>query len=408
MSGRSIDGERPSRVPAVVAALAVAGLLWPLTSAAISGGSLVFPSRIATYSWFTPMLEPSRIDAAAMVYQNGVGVEFLDVPQAVVLGADGATYRRLGAAEERSVAADQGDPADSVLAADGTFVVISAPGQEGSVEVLDLRTLESRTVPVPGARSAVALSIDSAGGTALLLTSDDDMSRYSRLDFALSGTLTTLDLSSGAARTLELEPRSGNRPPDARSGALSPDGRRVAAETEDALVILDAADGAVLRELAPLSGALDGDAWSPGGDRLAAVDAAGLRLIDLAGGAAVERTLPLPEDRWSSMLGWRDERTALLHLSTVDGSNDSEFAWLDVETGALDSFAAYPADPLTGAALGSADAARDLVAEWTVVDAPAGPPLTGVHVLLFSVLTGLVVRAVTVARTRPRWGGRGA
>ena len=408
MSGTSIGGERPSRVPAVVAALATAVLLWPLTSAAPSGGSVVFPSRLATYSWFRPMLEASRIDAAAMVYQNGIGVEFLDVPQAVVLGTDGTTYGRLGAAEERSVAADQGDPADSVLAADGTFVVISAPGQEGSVEVLDLRTLESRAVPVPGTRSAVALSIDSAGRTALLLTSGQDMSRYSGRDFALNGTLTTLDLSSGAARVLELEPRSGTRPPEAHSGALSPDGHRIAAQTDDALVVLDAADGAVLHELAPLSGALDGDAWSPGGDRLAAVETAGLRVIDLAGGAAAERSLRLPEDRWSSMLGWRDERTALLHLSTVDGSNDSEFAWLDVETGALDSFAAYPADPLTGAALGSADAARDLVAEWTVVDGPAGPPLTGVHVLLFSVLTGLVVRAVTVARTRPLGRGSGA
>ncbi|MWV48060.1 hypothetical protein GRS96_02070 [Rathayibacter sp. VKM Ac-2803] len=396
----SSRAERPSRLPAVIAALAVAVLLWPLTLIGAPAGSPSFPRQLSTYSWWTPMLGAAQIEAAAMTYQNGVGVEFLDVPQAVVLGADGATYRRLGAAEERSVAADQGDPADSVLSADGTFVVISAPGRQAGVELLDLSTLSSRIVPITGAASAVALSIDSAGETVLLLTSDDDMSRYTDAEFRLYGTLATLDLASGELRTLPLETRPGFRPTAVQSGAVSPDGRRIAAQTGDALLILDAVDGSATHELAPLAGILDGDAWSPDGTRLAAVGTAALRVIDVVGEGVEERVLPLPADRWSSMLGWRDDRTALLHLSSADDSNDSGFAWLDVETGELDAFSSYPADPLTGAALGSADVARDLVAEWEVVDRPAGSPITVLHVLLFSALAGLVVWTVTSARAR--------
>ncbi|SMH48730.1 hypothetical protein SAMN06295885_3113 [Rathayibacter oskolensis] len=386
--------ERPSRLPAVIAALAVAVLLWPLTSATSPGGSPFFPRQLASYSWWTPMLGAQQIDAAAMTYQNGIGVEFLDIPQAVVLGADGATYRRLGAAEERSVAADQGDPADSVLSADGTFVVISAPGQEASVELLDLRTLSGRTVPVGDAASAVALSIDSAGETVLLLTSDGDMSRYTDQEFQLNGTLATLDLTTGETRRHPLDS-------DAHSGAISPDGARIAAQSDDALLILDSGDGAVLHELDPLRGDLNGDAWSPDGQRFAVAADSALTVVDLAGGRVSERSLPLPADRWTSLLGWRDDRTALLHLGSADDSNDSGFAWMDVESGDLEAFSTYREDPLTGAALGGADVARDLVAEWAVVDSPSAPPVSVPHVLLFSVLIGLVVWTVSAARARP-------
>lgn len=386
--------ERPSRLPAVIAALAVAVLLWPLTSVtATTPGGPAFPRQLHTYSWWTPMLDAGQIDAASMTYQNGVGVEFLDIPQAVVLGADGATYRRLDAAEQRSVAADQGDPADSVLSADGTFVVISGPGREGSVEVLDLATASGRVVPVGDRRSAVAVSIDSAGETVVLLTSDDDMSRYSDLGFLFHGSLATLDLTTGAVRDHALDA-------DVRSAAVTPDGARLAAETEDALVILDAQDDRVVHELARPGGGLDGDAWSPDGLRLAVAEEAGLRVVDLAGGDVVERTLPLPSDAWSSMIGWRDDRTVLLHVSGFDGDNDSGFAWMDVESGEQEAFAAYPADPLTGAALGSADVARDLVAEWRIVEEVPQPSIRAPHVLLFAVLTGLVVGTITSVRAR--------
>lgn len=390
----SIARDRPSRLPAVVAALAVAVLLWPLTSLTPSPeGSPVFPRRIASYSWWTPMLGEAQVGTAAMVYQNGFGVELGDVPQAVVLGADGSTYRRLGAAEARAVGADQGDPADALLSADGTFAVISGPGRDSSVEVLDLRSVSGREVPIGEGRSAIAVSIDSAGETVLLLTSDGDMSRYADVDFRLTGTLTALDLTTGASRDLDL----GGA---VRSGAVSPDGATIAAQTDDHLLVVDASDDRTLHELAPARGELNGDSWSPGGQRFALVEGRSLRVVDLAGGEAAERSIALPDETWSSLLGWRDERTALLHVSTDDGSNDSRFIWFDVEDGTSEELSAYAADPLTGAALGSADVARDLVGEWRAVDASASSPVGPPAIALVAMITGLVVWTITAARSR--------
>ncbi|MBO0985469.1 WD40 repeat domain-containing protein, partial [Rathayibacter sp. SD072] len=352
--------ERPSSLPAVVAALAVAVLLWPLTAEPATGGPVAFPRQVASYSWWTPMLEESEVGTATMLYQNGFGVEFLDLPQSVVLGADASTYRRLGAAEQRSTGADQGDPASSVLSADGSFVVISGPGRDGGVEIVDLDTDERRGLPIGDGRSAVALSIDSAGESVLLLTSDDEMSRYRDAQFLLNGDLAVLDLSTGEVRDLPLDG-------PVHSAALSPDGTVIAAETSDALVILDAGSGTVLTSRAPVGGGLDGDAFSPDGRRLAVPEAEGLRVLEWTG-TAEDRLLPLPADSWSSAVGWRDDGTVLLHVSDSDGGNGSTFAWADVASGELDVFSRYSADAFTGAALGSADVARDLIAEWAVVE----------------------------------------
>lgn len=390
----SIERERPSRLPAVIAALAVAVLLWPLASLTSSpGGPPVFPRQVASYSWWTPMLGPSEIGTAAMIYQNGFGVEFGDVPQAVVLGADGTTYRRLGAAEARTVRADQGDPADALLSADGTFAVISGPGRDSSVEVLDLRSLSGRAVPIGEGRSAIAVSIDSAGERALLLTSDQDMSRYTNDRMRLSGTLTVLDLTTGASRDLAVERT-------AQSAAVSPDGEVIAAQVDDRLLVVDASDGRTLHELPGSSGELNGDAWSPSGRRFAVVEGRSLRVVDIADGEAAERTVALPDDTWSSLLGWRDERTALLHVSNGDGSNDSWFTWFDVEDGAAQELSAYTADPLTGAALGAPDVARGLVGEWRSVEASSSSPVGPLPIVLVATIAGLVVWTVTAARSR--------
>ena len=94
---------RRSLIPAITVAVVL--ILGVVVQAALASNTKpgvatpVFPREIAAYSWWTGMLSSSSIDAATMVYQNGAGVEFYDSPQAVLLGADGATYRRLDAAE---------------------------------------------------------------------------------------------------------------------------------------------------------------------------------------------------------------------------------------------------------------------------------------------------------------------
>lgn len=123
-------------------------------------------------------------------------------------------------------------------------------------------------------------------------------------------------------------------------------------------------------------------------------------MVDIAAGEDVERAVPLPAGTWSSLLGWRDERTALLHVSNGDGSNDSRFTWFDVEDGAAQELSAYTADPLTGAALGAPDVARGLVGDWHAVEARTSSPLGPLPIALIATIAGLVVWTVTAARSR--------
>ena len=131
---------RPSGVGFLVAVSVLALLYGPgLLAAALGPANVtnpVFPSTIARYSWYTGLLSNDRFAAATLLYQNGVGVEFMDTPQSVLLSADGRKYRRLDEAESLSIAEDQGDPAVSVLSPDGTFVVIGSAGRTGKVHVV--------------------------------------------------------------------------------------------------------------------------------------------------------------------------------------------------------------------------------------------------------------------------------
>ena len=135
--------------------------------------SPVFPSTIARYSWYTGMLSSDRFAAATLLYQNGVGVEFMDTPQSVLLSADESKYRRLDEAESLSIPEDQGDPAVSVLLLDGTFVVTGSAGRTGEVYVVNLRDGHTRTITVGTRRTALPFSIGADGRSALLATSDD-------------------------------------------------------------------------------------------------------------------------------------------------------------------------------------------------------------------------------------------
>ena len=178
--------ERLALRPSGVGFLVAVGVLTLLYGPGFLAGALgpatvtnpVFPSTIAHYSWYTGMLSSDRFDAATLLYQNGVGVEFMDTPQSVLLSADGSTYRRLDEAESLSIAEDQGDPAVSVLSPDGTFVVIGSAGRTGKVHVVSLRDGHTRAVTVGARRTALPLGIGADGRSVLLGTSDDVVDRY--------------------------------------------------------------------------------------------------------------------------------------------------------------------------------------------------------------------------------------
>lgn len=390
-------GRHPA--PALLAVAAVLALAVPplLTPPAASPATPVFPSTVAPYSWWTGSVSSARLEAAAMLYRNGVGVEFLDAPQAVLLGTDGSTYRRLDLAETLSAPADQGDPARSVLSPDGTFVVVGGPDGQGAVRVTTLRDGAERTLPVGKGRSAIPVGIGADGRSVLLVTGEGELSPLLDADFRLHGQLARIDLLSGVVSTYpELT--------DVNAAALSPDGTRILLDTAGGLLLADARDGTILDGLT-LAGPrhLDGDAWSPDGSRAAVMAGTTLLVVDPTRPTASAR-LPITGIDSGAAIGWRDPHTVLVHAATGNGANTSEFLWVDADTGAQETFSTYAPD-VTVAALASADVALDLVPRWQVAARPVdrGPLGLGWLALLAG-LAGLVSFALTPTRpvTAPR------
>lgn len=361
----------------LVGIIAVAGVLAvlygpalvPHRRSSVEANGPVLPTTIAPYSWFTGKLSAHRMEAASLLYENGFGVEFMDHPQAVLLGADGSTYRRLGAAEAASIAADQGDPATSELSPDGTFVVIGSSAATGTVEVVTLEDGHRRTLPTLARQATLPLSIGADGRTVILATSRSDVNRYAvGSDLGLA----RLDLTTGAVHAYPAIRH-------VEGAALSPDGSRLAVAGEGVTRILDAATGEV-RASFPTSDStvLDGDAWSPDGRRLALVDqssteegGADLVVVDVSGATPVERGEHLDASAYgAAAIGWRDDGTVLVHTQTDPDANTSEMVWVDTATGAATQLATYRPDAVTWAAMGRVDAARNLVATWHVADRP--------------------------------------
>lgn len=387
-----VAGRPPKRIlPALIAgatgfvAVALSTAVAPWTVA--SSGTVAFPAEVATYSWFTAHGDLGM--PATMIYQNGIGVEFMDFPQGVALGADGSTYRRVESAEQRSAPTDQGDPAAMVLSADGTFAVIAGPNRHGNVVVRSLVDGATREVPIGAGRSAVPLSIASDGDHVLVLLGEGELSRYT--DPQRNGTLALLELSTGDLLEYPLAAVT--------TAALAADGSRLVAQTAEGAVMMDAA-GRGIRELpAELDGqAFGDDAWSPDGTRVVAVvhdtlwvDApagrtltasATLQVSDLETGATTE--LPLDGVEYAAALGWRDDDTIVVQSYAPD--NSAEFQWVDAATGAAQTFSIYRSG-FTGASIGSADLARDLVREWVVEDASSD------HRWWFGIVVGIAVGA---------------
>jgi hypothetical protein len=353
----------------------------------------VFPREVAAYSWWTGMLSSSPVDAATMVYQNGAGVEYFDAPQAVLLGADGGAYRRLDAAESLRISADMGDPATRVLSADGRFVVVGKADGGGGVEVVTLRGDERRSILVGDGLSVIPLSIAADNRSVLILTSETRLSPFLDEHFRLHGALWLLDLQTGTAREYaDLT--------DVNAAALSPDGTSIVADTGTGLVVVDAVTGeAADIRVSARAGRLDGDAWSPDGRRFAVLGGGILRIVDVTAAEPVEEAVTFRGVASGEAIGWRDPSTVLVHTRAANDANESEFSWVDVESGAREPFSSY-APGFTGASLIAPDVARDLVPLWRVDDREVdrGPLLT----IPLAALVGLVAWLATPRRPRPR------
>lgn len=379
--------------PAGVGLLTVLGVmmlvygpvLFPGVRGTTPSDAPMFPSRLASYSWYAETLSEGDMAAATLLYQNGSGVELYDDPQAVLLSSDGRRYRRLGVAESMSIVTDQGDPAVSVLSPDGTFAVVGSADPTGSVEVVTLRDGSHRSVALGTASSGLPLAIGADGRSVLLAVSTASVDRYAEeQDLGLA----RLDLVTGTVRAY----------PDVRgveSAALSPDGTTLAVSGRRGVEIVDAATGAVRADLAMSSLHLDGDAWSPSGQTFAAVSDGEVVVVDVSTAQPSVRRVALTGLEGGSALGWRDESTVLVHGSTNGDENTSELHWIDVVTQQQTPFSSY-APGVTGAAFAEVDAARDLIPRWNVAQLPVERrPLPVPVAAAWALVAGVLAAAVT-------------
>jgi len=316
-------------VPPVVGAV-VAGLVVVLTGHGGSAGAAATPAvpeAMAGYSHLTGSVSSSPPGPAVALWQHGYGVEFLDFPQAVVLGAGGDSYRRVDVAEERAGSETQGDPAPMLLSPDGTRVAVGDHDVERpDVVVVDLSTGETTTHALPAGRSVVPLAWSSDGETLASLVSDEATSPYS--GGRITGSIALLDLPADSPEVLELDG-------SATAAAFSPDGSELAVEQSGGITVVDVRAGS--RRSLEVDGVLAGPAaWSPDGRLLAVttvepvsappgVDApgvpTGIGFVDPTGrGGSVPEPLSLDLTGPGRVLGWAGPHEVLTVLA-VAGSD---------------------------------------------------------------------------------------
>lgn len=316
-------GGLPVVVGAAAAALAVA-LTAHSGTAAADPGEVAVPAQLAPYSHLTGSVSSSPPGAVVALFQHGWGVEFLDFPQAVVLGAGGDVYRRVDAAEDRAGPETQGDPAPMLLSPDGTKVAVGDHDtDEPDVVVVDLRTGRTTTHPLPTGRSVVPLAWSHDGETVAHLLSTEPTNPYS--GSRIVGDVGLLDLTDDTTEVLEER--------TAVAVAFSPDDSELAVErtgVEDRISVVELGSGA--RRAIESDGVLAGPAaWSPDGRLLATtttrpdiglpnIDSpgipTGLAFSDAAGGTDVPAARRLPLTAPGRVLGWSASDEVVLLLGT--------------------------------------------------------------------------------------------
>ncbi len=401
-----------------VVGLAVAALVVVLTG---QGGSPTtvtapaVPAEMAGYSHLTGSVSSSPPGSVVALWQHGYGVEFLDFPQAVVLGAGGDTYRRVDVAEGRAGGETQGDPAPMLLSPDGSRVAVGDHDMDRSdVVVVDLSTGDTTRHPLPTGRSVVPVAWSADGRTLASLVSDEATNPYS--GGRITGDIAVLDPTDGATDVLDLDRSS-------TGAAFSPDGSEVAVDQSGVVTVVDLQDGAE-RSL-EVDGVLAGPAaWSPDGRLLAVtttkpvqappgVEApgipTGLAFVDATGGAGdVPDPLPLDLTGPGRVLGWsgQDEVLTVLAVEGTDTCCGYDQQTLSVvPLDGTEPRTLMRMSDLTSFGVGRFQLAASVAASLEVVtpdDVDRGPwpwPLRGVLAVAAGLLAWVLARAV-LRRTR--------
>jgi hypothetical protein len=262
--GRSTWGRRFVFVGALLPALAVALLpVGGAPGAEERRGAPTIPDRMAGYSHLTADVSSSPPGRGVALFQFGLGVEFLDFPQAVVVGAGGDVYRRVDLAEGRAGPETQGDPAPMLLSPDGTRVAVgNHDADPPDLAILDLASGQVEEYPVPAGHSVRPVAWAADGRRLAYVGNPEATNPHG--GGPLTGDVGLLDLVSGEATALD-------GATGVSTAAFAPDGREIAVQRAGGTLEVLPLDGGAGRTLSPPSGfRLAGpDAWSPDGALLA-------------------------------------------------------------------------------------------------------------------------------------------
>jgi hypothetical protein len=389
----------------VLAAACVLGMLFVTVIApGLSGRGLQagsgqpqasLPDRIARYSYLTGSAESNPPGAAIMLYGHGIGVETMDLPQTLVLGAVRDVYRTIGKPVWYSA-----------LSPDGTKVL---SGDQPGLSMLDLTTGQYRLVysgdkllrPMtwsPDGRLVAAVEPEQMPQAVMRPqspTAGPPTPAASRVPaWMLSavgsgGTLNLVDLSNGEARALPFT--------NVIMAAFSPDGTELVVQNSTDLLVIGL-DGAIKRRLSqPAESILmSGAAWSPDGALIVVEQQNPLRLafVDATG-----TNQPVPATVIAGRPEVQDAWTGAGTLLTATGNT---FVEINVATGQQRAVSTFNDGPASNFHLGQTQFATGLLAGLTY--RPAGSPERGPWPLWFRLATlpfiALAARGLWVLGTR--------
>ena len=333
----------PTIIGAAAALLVLAVAFLPEDAAQPQSGPATIPDRMASYSYLTGSVSASPPGRAVALFQHGFGVEFLDFPQAIVVGADGDVYRRLDEAEHRGGSESQGDPAPMLLSPQGTHVAVGDHDTGGAdLAVVDLRTGDSTLYPLPAGRSIVPLAWSPDGKQVAYQFSAEPTNPHG--GFPITGDVGLLDPQTGIAEAL---PGASN----VKTAAFNPDGTELALQhglLGGTLEVVSLVGDSPRVVQAP-GGELGPAAWSPDGLLLATTEVDTCRYPELGRPCVGHRTEisfadatgqgrrvpdPLQVDAAGSnqVLGWTasNEVAVLTESKLTDTDPDPGTYWVTV------------------------------------------------------------------------------
>lgn len=328
----------------------------PVTQAPPGAADPTIPKLFPEHSFLQGELSGS-FGRASAAYVSGIGHEDYPFPQIIIVGADSDLYRRVDA----SVSWGSGISGFR-LSPDGTKFVYS--GDEGEIDVIDLRTGKRREYDVP----------DDSKASSVVMSADSRYVAFLLKGRQAAGPAILLDLVSGEHRRIADE---------ATNVVFSPDGTALVLESGDlggVTVTIVGTDGNVRRSMRlPPQVALAGSqAWSPDGKYLVVAryepgGEGGLELIDAAtSGRAVTRPMPgkptLPRAGGDAVLGWRSPTVMLTSTGDGYGTTSNLIVEVDITTGASQIVSRFDTRDTDDLAVGEVQLATDLVPSLSTRD----------------------------------------